>query len=330
MEPSTIVYGYNEYPCVSHCVVLKACQAEALLSDGSGRTFVLEEKNARIRSLIISVAPCTPTRCIEDMAHDLQVEIDEHQGWTEMDAFNASSYYKKDAEITFGTGSRPPLYAPGGGPGPGAYPIKSTMFKLLESDKRSPSAFSMRSRQEFGDPNAASMSKTAAAEPGPGSYDLGGKFISGRDPRPIKFSKSIPQVEKSGLAPGPGAYGAAASMGKQVLSTKPANAIVKFGSAERQGMAVKGASDVGPGEYGAPRGACDVQVTSNKPTCGSIKIGTGYSKKGKLVRGDFSEPSPGPGAYKTLGGVGTRAKGTIYRNSPAATMSGRNKFGSPW
>ena len=46
---------------------------------------------------------------------------------TIMDAFNNSSTYKADPMIGFGTGSRPPLYVPGGGPGPGAYRIKTTI-----------------------------------------------------------------------------------------------------------------------------------------------------------------------------------------------------------
>ena len=44
-----------------------------------------------------------------------------------MDAFNNTSYYTKEPEVGFGTGTRPPLYMPGGGPGPGAYLIKTTM-----------------------------------------------------------------------------------------------------------------------------------------------------------------------------------------------------------
>ena len=81
-----------------------------------------------------------------------------------------------------------------------------------------------------------------------------------------------------------------------------------------------------------------------------------------MVKEDLSEPSPGPGAYLLPGGVATAAKGSPYRNSPAAMLSGasvekhhttpccslrctishaallpfftattgRNKFGSPW
>jgi hypothetical protein len=49
---------------------------------------------------------------------------------------------------------------------PGSYPIKSTMSKLMESNIRTPSQFSIRGRTKFGDPNAKALSKTAANEPG--------------------------------------------------------------------------------------------------------------------------------------------------------------------
>ncbi len=85
---------------------------------------------------------------------------------TVMDAFLKSSWNKKDPETKFGTGTRPPLNNPEGGPGPGAYQIKTTMAKTLESNIRTPSQFSIRGRTKFGDPNAKALSKTAANEPG--------------------------------------------------------------------------------------------------------------------------------------------------------------------
>jgi hypothetical protein len=86
---------------------------------------------------------------------------------TVIDAFNHTSWVKKEPEITFGTGSRPPLNNPDGGPGPGAYQIKSTLGpKVMESHIRTPSQFSIRGRTKFGDPNEKSMSKSSANEPG--------------------------------------------------------------------------------------------------------------------------------------------------------------------
>jgi hypothetical protein len=129
---------------------------------------------------------------------------------------------------------------------------------------------------------------------------------------------------------GPGSYEPAYSMGKQVLSTKPGAVVPGFGKAARPSMVPPGTTEVGPGEYGAPRAACEPQVDSRRVTCGSIKFGNGYRRGGVAERPDLREPSPGPGAYTLPGGVATRAKGSPYRDSPSATLSGRTKFGSPF
>lgn len=155
---------------------------------------------------------------------------------TVMMAFEKSSYYPKDPEVGFGTGSRPPLYSTQGGPGPGAYPIKTTMAKILESNFRSPGSFSLRSRQKFGDPNERSMSKTAASEPGPGQYDITGKFLGGTNPRKSGFPKGNIPRDKMATTPGPGSYQAAFSMGKQVLSTKVGAMMPGFSKADRPTM----------------------------------------------------------------------------------------------
>lgn len=89
-----------------------------------------------------------------------------------MDSFNKTSWFEKEPEIKFGTGSRPPLSNPTGGPGPGAYPIKTTMAKLLESHIKSPCQYTLRSRTKFGDPNEKSMSKSSANEPGYANLEL--------------------------------------------------------------------------------------------------------------------------------------------------------------
>ena len=135
---------------------------------------------------------------------------------------------------------------------------------------------------------------------GPGHYDLTGKFISGKDPRHIVFPKGAIPKDKSGMGPGPGSYKPLESMGKQVLSTKHAATVLShslvllthhthslaylfiqvpgFPKADRPTMVPPGTSDVGPGEYGPFRAACEPQVDSRKVTCGSIKFGTGYRK----------------------------------------------------
>lgn len=253
----------------------------------------------------------------------------EKKEWTSMDAFNASSRFNKEAEIGFGTGSRPPLNVPTAGPGPGAYVIKTTMAKCMESHIPSPNQFSLRGRVKFGDPNEKSMNKTSSNEPGPGQYDLTGKFLNGENPRKSGFPKGQFK-DKNSQGPGPGSYKPLESMGKQVVSTKKTSEFVAFGKDARKGMA--STNDVpGPGQYRPSPAACDHQVTSNKPSCGSIKFGTGYKKsKNNDTKFDFSEPSPGPGSYTLPGGIATKAKGSPFRDSPAATISGRTSFGSPF
>jgi len=249
---------------------------------------------------------------------------------SEMDAFNKTSWTVEAPKIGFGTGARPSMMAVGGGPGPGAYPIKTTLGPLMESHIRAPLQFSLRGREKFGDPNEKSMNKTAANEPGPGTYDLTGKFIYGSNPRKSGFPKGSAPRDKGGLGPGPGSYEPLQSMGKQFLSTKPQAVIPGFPKAPRGSLVPPGTSDVGPGEYGAGPAACEVQADSRRPTCATIKFGTGYRKGAKSGKLDLSEPAPGPGSYTLPGGLATKAKGSPYRDSPAARLSGREKFGSPW
>lgn len=249
---------------------------------------------------------------------------------TVIDAYKKSSFVESSPEYSFGTGSRPPLMQPTQGPGPGAYPIKSTLSSTLESRFVSPSQYSLKSRQKFGDPNAKALSKTSANEPGPGQYHLVGKFLSGTDPISNSFPKASIQRDKGAMGPGPGSYEPLQSMGRQVLSTKPGPGQAIFPKSDRPSLVAPGTTDIGPGQYEPPPAACENQVDSRKPTCGTIKFGTGYKKGGGIVKPNLSEPSPGPGAYVLPGGVATRARGSPFRDSPAATISGRNKFGSPW
>jgi len=121
---------------------------------------------------------------------------------TVIDAFNKSSYAEKAPEWSFGTGSRPALLQPTEGPGPGAYVIKTTLGKLLESHLPSPCQFTLKGRTKFGDPNEKALSKTSANEPGPGLYDITGKFARGKTPRATVFPKATIPRDQSALGPG--------------------------------------------------------------------------------------------------------------------------------
>ena len=138
---------------------------------------------------------------------------------TVMDAYKKSSFSSSTAEIGFGTGARPSPMAASGGPGPGSYPIKTTLGAVMESNINNPLKFSLRGRVKFGDPNEKSMDKSVA--PGPGQYDLDGKYMGGTNPRRSGFTKGDLPQNKAAMGPGPGSYECAQSMGKQALSTKP-------------------------------------------------------------------------------------------------------------
>jgi hypothetical protein len=169
------------------------------------------------------------------------------------------------------------------------------MGKVLESHIKSTNQFSIRGRTKFGDPNEKSMNKTTANEPGPGQYDLYGRFLGGTNPRKCGFSKAGPPKERASVGPGPGSYKPVGSMGKQVMSTKKTGDIVGFSKAPRPSMAVNSCAP-GPGQYKPGPSACDPQVQSNKMSCGSIKFGEGYKKGKGLLKFDaakYADPSPG-------------------------------------
>lgn len=157
------------------------------------------------------------------------------------------------------------------------------------------------------------------------------------------FPKARHITDKALLAPGPGQYDVPGSLGKQPLSTKERAREPGFPLADRPtliapgcttiflSLIFEGTTDIGPGEYKPPPAACEEQVDSRKPTCPTIRFGTGFQKNKKVTQKlDLSEPSPGPGSYHLPGGVATKSAGTPYRSSPAASLSGRNAFGSPW
>lgn len=159
---------------------------------------------------------------------------------------------------------------------------------------------------------------------------MDGKFQGGTNPRKSGFPKGKIPRDKGGMGPGPGSYEPQESMGHQPLSLKPDCPRPVFSKADRPSMVAPGTSDIGPGDYGPFNAACEPQIDSRKPTCSSIKFGTGYKKGANRNKLDLSEPAPGPGSYVLPGGIATKATGTPYRVSPSASISGRNKFGSPW
>jgi hypothetical protein len=244
-----------------------------------------------------------------------------------IDAFKAT--IPASPEYGFGTGSRPPLNEPSTTPGPGAYPRNTTLCNSIDSTIPSAPMFSLRSRQKFGDPIGRSMSATAPIEPGPGHYATQGKFLCGSTPPAIGFTRSKLNSYRRDFAPGPGAYTLALKHNRVPLSTQHRSPAAFLGTGQRLQFAQQGTSNVGPGEYNSQIGACDAQPDSRRKNPPVAKIGTGYVKPDlRFHKPRLEEPLPGPGSYKIPSLVASHSAGIPYRSAPAASLSGRNKFGS--
>ena len=89
-------------------------------------------------------------------------------------------------------------------------------------------------------------------------------------------------------------------------------------------------ADVGPGEYGCGVPACTKQVDSRKTTCPMPKFGTGTRNQAPIGSRMANEDVPGPGNYKLPPGISGGGSHYIYNAAPKPSMSGREKFGSPF
>lgn len=268
-------------------------------------------------------------------SHNLLEPLEIPTNRTVMDAYRAT--LPDLPNISFGTSFRPPLYNPSQAPGPGNYALPSTLTNPVVSNVRNPPAFSLRSRTKFGDPMGyKNASAGGSFEPGPGAYSVEGKSSNGtgRDAPKYSFPKGRPAVDRSTQVPGPGAFDLPSGLGKQLLSTMRTLNAPLFGSSARPSEDGGAGSFInpGPGEYSnACIPACGKQLDSRKKTLGSIKFGGTYSKMRDAGKELMGEPAPGPGSYTLPGGLGYKGgAGNPFRAAPAAKMSGRTAFGSPF
>lgn len=113
------------------------------------------------------------------------------------------------------------------------------------------------------------------------------------------------------------------------MSTKPNHNGLLFGRGKRPPLLLASTSElVGPGEYGCGVPACEKQIDSRKRTHQGIKFGRGLRDPYRPSVLDTSPP--GPGGYKLPSGLCGRGSAYPFRAAPAPSMSGREKFGSPW
>eukprot|EP00903_Cladosiphon_okamuranus_P008057 g7771.t1 len=247
---------------------------------------------------------------------------------TLMDSYNET--VRSAPKIGFGTAGRPPLNDGGAeSPGPGAYQLKSTMFVNPSSMIRSPPSFTMRGREKFGSPDLKAIDRTCQMEPGPGHYKMA--IVNPQEDNAPKYTfpkDTGAEVRENVVrAPGPGHYNIHPGVGKQVLSTKRSHAGVGFGTGNRPDLMVQSTADVGPGEYSIPGSTGERQVDSRK--CN--KSGAKFSKAPRMGKsGSLEDLAPGPGNYRLPPGICGRGAASPYPSAPAATLSGREKFGSPF
>jgi len=247
-----------------------------------------------------------------------------------MDAFRATQ--PRDPECPFGTSMRQPLNPDLGVPGPGEYTVKGVVAqRVIDSRVRSGPMFSLRGREKFGNPMLKAVDTTTQMEPGPGHYRPRVVNPNERNAPEFSFPKQVPPRDKKKMAPGPGEYEMPSSVGPQVLSTKRNNLKPSFGSGSRPPLLMV-SSEVGPGQYKAGPESTGSQLDSRKRTGPRVKFGTGGRHKAPIGSRDpaADADAPGPGEYQLAPALGGSGPTYIYKAAPRCSLSGRNKFGSPF
>ncbi|KAJ8599678.1 hypothetical protein CTAYLR_004726 [Chrysophaeum taylorii] len=247
-----------------------------------------------------------------------------------IDAFNATKV--SPPSYQFGSSMRARLSEAEPTPGAGTYSIKTTLLgRVPDSKIRSAPQFSLRSREKFGNPMMRAIDGGTVLQPGPGWYTPHQVNPNERIAPTYSFPKGHKRTrDKAHLAPGPGAYSAPSSVGKQILSTKQNRGGIGFGTGERPPL-LRVHNDLGPGEYGVGVAACSKQVDSRKKTSGFVKFSQGVrTNEQSLIAKDEEESRPGPGTYRLPSGICGGGASYPFRASPKASLSGREKFGSPF
>lgn len=242
-----------------------------------------------------------------------------------IESFNATQ--EAPPLFRFGTSMRAALHSNEATPGPGTYSTKTvTLGPVMQSTVKSQPSYSLRGREKFGNPMLKAVDPTTTLEPGPGHYRP--RIVNPIESHAPEFSfpKSSWMRDKNMMAPGPGAYRSATSVGSQVLSTKRNALKCEFGTSNRPPLLLV-STEVGPGQYSAPPDACDKQTDSRKKTVPMVKFGKGA--RGSIITMS-TENAPGPGDYNLQPALCGGGSSYTMRSAPKCSMSGRNKFGSPF
>lgn len=244
---------------------------------------------------------------------------------TMIESFNATQ--TSPPTLRFGTSTRSALHSGEATPGPGTYSLKTvTLGPVATSRVKTLPSYSLRGREKFGNPMLKAVDPTTTLEPGPGHYRPRIVNPQERHAPEFSFPKSSFPRDKNMLAPGPGAYKAPLAVGNQVLSTKRNALAAEFGTGERPPLLLV-STEVGPGQYKNPPDACDKQSDSRKRSTAMVRFGKGNrSPIAKLGEAN----APGPGDYELQPALCGGGSSYTMRSAPKCSMSGRNKFGSPF
>lgn len=137
----------------------------------------------------------------------------------------------------------------------------------------------------------------------------------------MAFRQPDPRERLAKLGPAPGQYRVQESFGRQVLSTKPTQSAVVFGTGNRHTLHRGGATDVGPADYNVQY-SMGKQLLSTKRSAAAAVMGVRREAKPAA-----NAERAGPGSYRLSQATGKQVLSTV-RTARAARMSGRTKFGS--
>jgi len=232
---------------------------------------------------------------------------------------------------SFGIAPRVTVAGEAGGPGPGAYPIKSSVGDTFH--------FSMKGREKFGSATGRSDDPACKTEPGPGAYPKAIEFLHSVERTPPRFS--VPKAKRPGLhksdrgtRAGPG-MPLQASCGKQVETRKEQAPFTHFGTSVRKPL-IEGGADAGPGEYGYEDGLGDMIDSRKKSSSRPTMKGVGRDKAAIGSRMAHTDDGPGPNEYHLQSAntatISSKARSAYAygRAAPSVKMSGRTKFGDPF
>ncbi|OWZ17358.1 hypothetical protein PHMEG_0008714 [Phytophthora megakarya] len=201
----------------------------------------------------------------------------------------------------FGSSTRPQTTNGTQSPGPGAYKTQSSIGQAP--------GYTISGREKFGSTTDFSNS---AKSPGPGDYNTSGINPRGQTAPSYSLGKKWSSTTGQERAPGPGAYNAGTTIGRNVLSTQKSNGGSSFGQGERKPLKTSNV-DVGPGQY-------SVGGDFLGRSTAAYSFGTDTRSKDVGSNGSYKYYDP----KSSFGKQGE----SMYCSAPGASMSGRTKFGS--